>query len=167
MWRCKINSKTFALFYCVVPSCKRLVAGAIPTLNLPKKNTPATTSSSVPRRELVRQELAPKPQYSNFEDFKKKVNKLKLHGWTKNVKENNANFVLCDEEFTLQKFSVTVLDSLNFSISVYNWLLPEEHTIYKFHRGSLQYFTQVYCQQYKSSICVMDFPKMNTTTLSL
>ena len=66
----------------LLPTCKRLVAGAVPTLNLPEKSIPPTTSSA-PRRELVRKGLKPKPQYSNLEDLKKKVEKLKLSGWTR------------------------------------------------------------------------------------
>ncbi len=80
-YNCKIELKQSAilneLWFCfgLVPTCKRLVPGAIPSINLPEKSIPST-STTAPRRELVRQEPKPKPSYSSLEDFKKKVEKL-------------------------------------------------------------------------------------------
>ncbi len=134
-YNCKIKLKQSAilneLWFCfgLVPTCKRLVPGAIPSINLPEKSIPST-STTAPRRELVRQEPKPKPSYSSLEDFKKKVEKLKLTGWTRSVNENNVTFVLWDEIFAVPKLYVKVETSLNFSISAYNWLLPDEHTFF-------------------------------------
>ena len=65
--------------FVIVPTCKRLVPGAIPTLNLPEKSIPLT-STSAPIRELVRHELKRKPLYTSLDDLKKKAEKLKLTG---------------------------------------------------------------------------------------
>jgi hypothetical protein len=64
-----------------------------------------------------------------------------LSGWTRKVDENNVKFALFDEMFALPKLSVTIETSLNFLVSVYNWLLPDDHTIYLTHKRSIQYFT--------------------------
>ena len=145
-YNCKIELKQSAilneLWFCfgLVPTCKRLVPGAIPSINLPEKSIPST-STTAPRRELVRQEPKPKPSYSSLEDFKKKVEKLKLTGWTRSVNENNVTFVLWDEIFAVPKLYVKVETSLNFSISAYNWLLPDEHTFFREHKRSVRYST--------------------------
>ncbi len=99
----------------LLPTCKRLVAGAVPTLNLPEKSIPPTTSSA-PRRELVRQELKPKPQYSNLEDLKKKVEKLNLSGWTRKVDANNVKFALFDEITHKRSIQYFTLSSLLSSL---------------------------------------------------
>ena len=102
------------------------------TINLLEKSIPST-STTAPRRELVRHETTPKQSYSNLDDFKKKVEELKLNGWTRSINENNVIFELWDEIFALPRLSVTIETLLNFSISSFNWLLPDEHTFYKEH----------------------------------
>ena len=117
--------------------CKRLQAGAVPTLNLPEKSIPST-STTAPRRELVRHKTKPKQSYSNLDDFKKKIEKLKLTGWARSINENSVTFELWNEIFALPKLSVTIETSLNFSVSSFNWLLPDEHTFYKEHKRSMR-----------------------------
>jgi len=124
----------------IVPTCKRLVPGAIPTLNLPEKSIPST-STSAPRRELVRHELKRKPLYTSLDYLKKKAEKLKLTGWSKSVNENNATLVLWDEIYALPKLVVTIEDSLNLTVAVYNWLLPYEHTFYSTNKRSVRHTT--------------------------
>lgn len=36
---------------------------------------------------------------------------------------------------------MTIETSLNFSVSSFNWLLPDEHTLYKEHKRSMRYTT--------------------------
>ena len=114
--------------------------GAVPSLNLPEKSVPST-STTAPRRKLVRHEPKPTQQYSSLEDLKKKVEKLKLTGWTRNVNETNVTFELWDDTFAPPKFSVTINTSLEFSIYVYNWPLPDEHTFYRANKRSVRYST--------------------------
>ena len=137
----KIEPKIKIWFYFgLVPTCKRLQPGAVPTLNPPEKSIPST-STTAPRRELVRHEVKPKQFYSSLDDFKKKVAQLKLTGWTRNINENNVTFVLWDETFALPKLSVTIQTSLNFTISAFKWLLPDEDTLYRKHKRSVRYTT--------------------------
>ena len=124
----------------IVSTCKRLVPGAIPTLNLPEKSIPST-STSAPRRELVRHELKRKPYYTSLDDLKKKAEKLKLTGWSKSVSEKYATLVLWDEIYALPKLAVTIEDSLNLTVAVYNWLLPDEHTFYLTNKRSVRHTT--------------------------
>ena len=125
---------------CLVPTCKRLVPGAIPTLNLPEKSIPST-STNAPRRELVRHELKLKPHYTSLEDLNKKVERLKLTGWSKIVNEDNITLKFWNEVYALPKLSVTIEDSLNFTVAVYNWLLPDEHTLFNPQEICTAYYT--------------------------
>ena len=134
------NNQQLMSCFGIVPTCKRLVPGAIPTLNLPEKSIPST-STSAPRRELVRHELKRKPYYTSLDDLKKKAEKLKLTGWSKSVSEKYATLVLWDEIYALPKLAVTIEDSLNLTVAVYNWLLPDEHTFYLTNKRSVRHTT--------------------------
>ena len=127
----------------IVPTCKRLVAGAVPSLNLPEKSIPSTSTAaeSQSRREIVRHELKPKPCYSSLEDLKKQVQKLKLTGWNRTVDKDNLIFELWDESFALPRVSVTIDESLSFSVAAFNWLLPADHILYKTYKRSVCHTT--------------------------
>ena len=78
----------------LVPTCKKLIAGAVPTINLPEKSIPSTSTAEA-RREIVRHALKPKPYYSSLEDLKRKVKSLKITGWTQTVSDDNVLFEVC------------------------------------------------------------------------
>ncbi len=90
----------------VVSSCKRLVRGAIPTLNLPVKSIPATPVT--PRRKVIRQPInLPVPViYQNLDQFKRKILPLKLKGWSKIEDEDSVVFEYYTLPFALPKFSL-------------------------------------------------------------
>ena len=119
---------------------KRLVVGAIPTLNLPVKTispSPVTT-----RRELVRPELAVAVPvvYRNIEHFRKKILALKLRGWCKTENnDDNVLFELFNPTHILPKLSLRVDSGLNFTVGAFNWLLPDNHFIYTNTKRSMQY----------------------------
>ena len=127
----------FCLYF---PTCKRLVPGAIPTLNLPEKSIPST-STSAPRRELVKHELTPKSQYTSLDDLNRKVERLKLTGCSRTVNENNVTLVFWSGLFALPKLSVTIEATLNFTLADFNWLLPDDHAFYLAHKRSVRHAT--------------------------
>ena len=59
-----------------VPSLNLPVTGAVPSLNLPVKTT--TTSATTTQRELVRHQLDKPVVYHNLESFKKRILGLKM-----------------------------------------------------------------------------------------
>ena len=93
-----------------------------------------------PRRELVRQIDVPVPVvYRNLEQFKKKILPLVMKGWSKTEGEDSVVFDLFHTPYTLPRLSLSVSTSLNFSVAVFNWFLPDDHFIYKNHRRSVKY----------------------------
>ena len=140
----------------IVPTCKRLVAGAVPSLNLNEKSIPSITSTAAEnqsRREIVRHELKPKPCYSSLEDLKKQVQKLKLTGWNRTVEEDNLIFELWDETFALPRISVTIDESLNFSVAAFNWLLPADLILYKTFSMSYHCFQCITIHSTAAAVC--------------
>ena len=106
-------------------------------INLPEKSIPLS-STSAPRREIVKHELIPKPHYTSLDDLIKKAERLKLTGWSKTVNETNVTLVFWNKTFALPKLSVTIEVTLNFTVGVYNWLLPDDHTFYLTHKRSVR-----------------------------
>ena len=128
----------FRSFTFLVSKRKRLIRGAIPSLNLPVKSVPVLPAQ--PRRELVRQVDVPVPAvYRNLEQFKKKLFPLVMKGWSKTEGEDSVVFDLFHTPYTLPRLSLSVSTSLNFSVAVFNWFLPDDHFIYKNHRRSVKY----------------------------
>ena len=122
----------------MVSKRKRLIRGAIPSLNLPIKSVPVPPVQL--RRELVRQQIdVPVPVvYHNLEHLKKKILPLVMRGWSKTEGEDSVVFDHFHTPYTLPKLSLSVTTSLNFSVAVYNWFLPDDHSIYKNHRRSIK-----------------------------
>ena len=88
------------------------------------------SSATTARRELVRQELGKPVVYHNLESFKKRILKIKMKGWVKIENEDSVIFEFWNPRFSLPKLTFSVTSGLNFSVSVYNWFLPDDHAIY-------------------------------------
>ena len=88
------------------------------------------SSATTARRELVRQELGKPVVYHNLESFKKRILKIKMKGWMKIENEDSVIFEFWNPRFSLPKLTFSVTSGLNFSVSVYNWFLPDDHAIY-------------------------------------
>ena len=113
---------------------KRPKFGALPVLNMPKKSHESTKPEPRPPRSFVNevQESATTKStyYSCFSDLCKRVKILKsLKEWT--VKELDDRLVLQENTaLMLPELEIMIDDSLGFTVSVYGWRLPEDHTIY-------------------------------------
>ncbi len=64
---------------------------------------------------------------------------LKLKGWSKIEDEDSVVFEYYILPFILPKFSWSVASELSFSVAVYNWFLPDDHSIYNDHKRSRKY----------------------------
>ena len=157
-----MNGSLFTDIVCIADATrKKLLPGAIPTLNLPQKTFETETK---PRREIVRLETdagCPSTSkqsskvYQHLNEFKHKVAAVKLSGWSK--KEYEQHFVLeyADTKHALLVYSVTADSCLGFSVAVFGWFLPDDHELYLEHKRSLFYVTiSTLCNTIQSfSVC--------------
>ena len=124
---------------CLYPDRKKLIDGALPSLNLPQKssdsfNSPANrSSSSITKREQQLHVISTSLTcvYKDFTDFKKRVAKLSLGKICKvEVAENLVYASFQSTNHILPKFEVFVDERLYFFVRVYGWMLPDNHEIY-------------------------------------
>jgi len=122
---------------------KTLRLGALPTTNLPVKSV--VTSEPAKRKELLKRvmpvETKQKHSYKDFEDYSRKVKKLKLGNWKSASTVSYSILTLDDEKYQVPKFEVYVDISLEFTVRSYGWRLPDNHQIYKENRRSLRFST--------------------------
>ena len=116
----------------------------LPTLNLPEKSV--VTSQAVQRREVKKivipeVKLKEKHSYKDFEDFLKKVQRLKLGDWKVTSSISKCILTLDDEKYNIPKFEIYVDISLEFTVRSYGWCLPDNHQIYKQNKCSLRFST--------------------------
>ena len=116
----------------------------LPTLNLPEKSV--VTSQAVQRREVKKivipeVKLKEKHSYKDFEDFFKKVQRLKLGDWKVTSSISKCILTLDDEKYNIPKFEIYVDISLEFTVRSYGWCLPDNHQIYKQNKRSLRFST--------------------------
>ena len=114
-----MNGSLFTDIVCIADAThKKLLPGAIPTLNLPQRTFETETK---PRREIVRLETdvgcsstskQSSKVYQHLNEFKRKVAVVKLSGWSR--KEYEQHFVLeyADTKHALPVYSLT--QALNF-----------------------------------------------------
>ena len=154
---------------------KRLLPGAIPTLNLPQKSFETETK---PRRPLKRHkpdEGSPAAStskessrvYKHLDDFKHRVTAVKLTGWSRKEHEQKFIFDYFDDRHGLPIYSLIVDSGLGFSITVFGWFLPGDHEIYLEHKGSLFHVTiSALCETVQSfAVCSgLDQQSISATT---
>ena len=123
---------------------KRLVFGAIPTLNMPKKSHEIEPISS--RRPLPDRPLQVTPSsnscYKSLEELSNRARGLKcLADWVSKFSVAKAVFKKMVEPYMLPHLEVIVDDSLAFSVKVYGCCLVDDHPLYLKYRRSMQNVT--------------------------
>ena len=82
----------------------------------------------------MRRELTASPPVEKLEDFDHfaaKVKRVVLEPWNLTACNNTEiRIELRDTDYSIPKCVIHVDSSLHFSLHVFNWLLPEQHTIY-------------------------------------
>ena len=128
---------------------KRLLPGAIPTLNLPPKSFETETKPRRPPKRHETHQESPAAStskessrvYKHLDDFKRRVAAVKLTNWSRKEHEQKFIFEYFDGKHTLPVFSVIVDSGLGFSIAMFGWFLPDDHEIYLEHNRSLFHVT--------------------------
>ena len=64
---------------------------------------------------------------------------LKLSGWSKTDNNDNVLLELFDQTHALPKLALRVESGLNFTVGAFNWLLPDNHSMYTNMKWSVQY----------------------------
>ena len=134
------------------PSKTTLVPGSIPTLCLPQKSLPSSSTTTKPRdsaetiaqkRSVLLNIAAPAPSfYKNYEDFLNRVHKLKLpEAWNIFSDINNVKILKQDGIHVLPHFEIIVDTELQFSVNVYMWKLPDDHKIYVEYKRTVRNIT--------------------------
>lgn len=113
-------------------SKKRVIFGALPTENMPKKSHETQKPQPRPAREVVR-EIVCKPNkfYKGFDDLKTRIKGLKtIQEWTVEQRTDRVILRKMENDLQLPKFEVTIDDSLGYAVNIYGWFLPEDHELY-------------------------------------
>ena len=126
--------KTLLCFF-IDGKCKTLDTGAVPTENLPIRSHETKPSSK--RRVLVRQESVPSShsppveKKETLDEFARHLREISLDLWTiAAFNETEIRIVLHDSEHSVAKYVLIIDSCLQFSLHVFNWLLPDQHKIY-------------------------------------
>ena len=140
--------------YNIHDTSKTLKPGEIPELNLPVKSLPSkqsTPRSSAESISIKKERNLPPPSSSNivspcyrdFEEFKKRIELLKLPSSWKIVNNYNVDIVFkyFDSVHTLPMYEVFTNDTLIFKIRYFSWLIPNNHEIYTNYSHSFNNIT--------------------------
>ena len=127
---------------------KKVRFGSLPTQNLPRRSfekkaeSRSSSSSQIEKRKIQEQsQKKPKRVYKDFDFFSKSVSKLKLNGWDRKLHENRYTFEKKETGFIASKIKVIVDESLDFSVAVFGWSLPDDHPIYKHYKRNVRHDT--------------------------
>ena len=128
---------------------KTLVTGSIPTVNLPQKSHEAPSKPE--RRSLVRKiDIAVvekpstsseiEPRFADMEDFTRQLDQMTIEPWQIDKSyEGEIRIEFYDKSHCAPNYSVVLNSSLEFTIFVFSWPLPDHHLIYKEHKRSIKY----------------------------
>lgn len=125
---------------------KSLQTGSIPTENLPVKSFDhlSTSFTSAPRKEPAPRHVSQETtiiyaSLDNFDAYLKKAGRYPyFQGWNWFKEGNNTVIEFKESEYLIAKFSVRVEYTLNYTVLVYGWALPNDHPIYVSNERSLQ-----------------------------
>ena len=112
---------------------KKPIFGALPTLNLPVKSHDTKPTTTRAARSIVK-DVAPEDQnekcYYSYKELLVRVKALKFSkDWTQ--EEMNDRLLLKKvSTVILPELQIIIDDSLGVTVSVFGWLLPDDHEIY-------------------------------------
>ena len=138
----------FFEFILVDSGRKKVIFGAIPTINLPQRSHDSSGTQVIKRKERP---IYKEPHiqckkiksnnffYKSFKELCLRIPQLKTlrdNNWSIEIKTDRIILSFSDSSFVSPRYTIQVDDSLGYTISVYGWLLPETHEIYKnYHRS--------------------------------
>lgn len=128
--------------------------GVLPTLNLPTKSHPSSSTITKPRdsastiinkRELFLYASTTQTSssyYKSFDDFKNRVSSLKLNSWVVSSPSTSCmSFFHHDQTHSVPKFEIYVDQHLDFVVRALLWSVPVKHEIYENHDRSVKNVT--------------------------
>ncbi|CAB4010990.1 Transposable element P transposase [Paramuricea clavata] len=111
------------------PKRKVLVTGSIPTENLPTKSHDKVTASVADTPSTSSSDVSPT---LTLEDLQKYMIGKHILPWTVKARsEEGTKFEYYDESHSIPKFTIGVNERLEFTAYVYNWPIPDNHSIYQ------------------------------------
>ena len=137
------------LYLSLDPKRKILVTGSVPTEILPKRSHEIEIKE---RRTLVRTPLIIEDKASTSassslslidivqgHDVLEQLDEESFAPWESEKMENgDMEFKLCDAVHSISKYIVSVNSALEFTVMVFHWPLPEDHTIYTERKRSIR-----------------------------
>lgn len=72
----------------------------------------------------------PAEKQEDFDHFAAKLKKIVLEPWDLTCNNTEIRIELRDTDYSIPKYVIHVDSSLHFSLHFFNWLLPEQHSIY-------------------------------------
>ena len=124
---------------------KTLRLGAIPTVNPPQRSCESIKSPERRNMHIVKEQssenCSEKIYYRGLADFSNRVSKLKLSEWDIIYESSKVVFRKIIKPYVLPQYEVVIDDGLGFSITIFGWLLPNDHEIYKKYLRSVRKIT--------------------------
>ena len=126
---------------------KRPRFGALPTLNMPQKShqrekPPSRRPISIVKDQSLIDEKSKKALYNDFVEVCKRVRPLKiLSEWTVQEKEDRLLLKKMRNTLLLPEIEIMIDDSLGYTISIFGWMLPENHVLYSGYFRSVRNIT--------------------------
>lgn len=118
---------------------KKPVFGALPLLNMPSRSH---DKKEVQLRRTIQRVQSPAvvQEHQSFADVCRKVSQHKIlkETWDVLVLDDRITIRKTKVPYLLPEYDIVVDDSLGFTLSVFHWLLPENHELYKKHYRSVK-----------------------------
>ena len=121
------------LLYILETGRVTLKPGALPTMKLPPKSveTPKFTERCQIIKTVIESKKSHFP-YKAFLDFTRQVIKKKSGKRQMHIsEENKLTFKYFSNPCLMPKFQIIIDENLEFTLSPYDWLLPDDHEFYK------------------------------------
>eukprot|EP00112_Aurelia_sp_Birch-Aquarium-sp1_P007722 Seg1843.6 transcript_id=Seg1843.6/GoldUCD/mRNA.D3Y31 product="hypothetical protein" protein_id=Seg1843.6/GoldUCD/D3Y31 len=96
--------------------------GALPTVNMPKQKQEGNQRPRTVRNTPHEYQPVPTHYYNDFKEVYQRVQII--------FQEDRVILKMNQIPYILPKYEITIDDSLGYSISVFGWLLPDDHELY-------------------------------------
>ena len=137
--------------------------GALPSVNMPKQKSDGNQKQRTARSTPVVCQPVPAHCYKNFKEVCQRVQGLKsLNDWHIIFQEDRVILKLHQVPYLLPKYEIIVDDSLGYSISLFGWLLPDDHELYLENKRTVRNITvsnlvnKLMSYQQCSGVCAND-----------
>ena len=125
------------------------MTGALPSQNLPIRDSDSIPKRSEIKARVPRNIVQDRPSisddrkscYKNLSELTARVQKLVLNDWNITLSESRVRLCKFKVPFIIPRLDIQIDDSLGFTLIVFGWFLPEDHSIYMNTRRSIRNIT--------------------------